>query len=83
MLWEYLDKHDWPWMVPVNGAGPNCGILSNALERGYGITPITEHFEAVTAIKVILGHPELAAKELRSGVSDLDGSSHDFIDKNL
>ena len=83
MLWEYLVKNDWPWMVPVNGAGPNCGILSNALERGYGITPITEHFEAVTAIKVVLGHPDLATQEISSGVSELDASGDDFIDKTF
>ena len=36
--------------MPVTGAGPNCSLLANALERGYGITPPTDHFGAVTRL---------------------------------
>lgn len=53
-LANFLDKEQHPYMVPVTGAGPVCSILGNALERGYGITPITDHFAAVTSIEVVL-----------------------------
>ena len=41
-------------MVPVTGAGPTCSLVGNALERGYGITPYTDHFGAVTDIEAVL-----------------------------
>jgi 4-cresol dehydrogenase (hydroxylating) flavoprotein subunit len=80
-LCDYLKEHNWPWMTPVTGAGPNCSILANALERGYGITPRTDHFEAVTALKAVLPHPELCDQEYCSPISALDASDSDFIDK--
>lgn len=49
-LSEYLINNGHDYMVPVTGAGPDCSILANALERGYGITPYTEHFSSVNAI---------------------------------
>lgn len=70
-------------MVPVTGAGPTCSVLSNALERGYGITPHTDHFYACTALKGFLPHPALCEQEYASAVSALDKTSEDFIDKTF
>ena len=58
-LHDYLNEENWPHMVPVTGAGPSCSLVSNALERGYGITPYTDHFYACNALKAYLPHPEL------------------------
>jgi len=33
-LRDFLDSHEGDYLVPVTGAGPNCSILGNALERG-------------------------------------------------
>jgi 4-cresol dehydrogenase (hydroxylating) flavoprotein subunit len=73
MLAEYLDNRGYNHMVPVTGAGPNCSIVANALERGYGITPHVDHFGAMTDVEAVLadgsiyqsalceaGNPELA-----------------------
>jgi len=54
MLASFLDAGSHPYMVPVTGAGPNCSLLANALERGYGITPHADHFGAVTDIEAVL-----------------------------
>lgn len=35
-------------LVPTTGVGPNGNILGNALDGGYGLTPIADHFEAVS-----------------------------------
>lgn len=35
-------------LVPTTGVGPNGNILGNALDGGYGLTPIVDHFEAVS-----------------------------------
>ena len=83
MLYDYLQENEWPHMVPVTGAGPTCSVLSNALERGYGITPHTDHFYACTALKGYLPHPELCEQEYASAVSALDKTSEDFIDKTF
>jgi 4-cresol dehydrogenase (hydroxylating) len=54
MLAEFLSAGSYPFLVPVTGAGPNAGLVGNALERGYGITPYTDHFGAVTDIEAVL-----------------------------
>ena len=76
-LRDYLDLHQLKYMVPVTGAGPGCSILGNALERGYGITPYTDHFAAVNSIRGFLAD----GTAIRSAVAELDESTDDFIDK--
>lgn len=76
-LREFLDQHDGNYLVPVTGAGPTCSILGNALERGYGITPITDHFAAVTKIEAILPDGTL----YRTPLSELGGSEVDGLFK--
>ena len=54
MLAEYLDARGYPFMVPTSGAGPQASILGNALERGFGITPCTDHAAALTSVEAVL-----------------------------
>ena len=82
-LRTFFDQNGWDYLVPVTGAGPNCGIVSNALERGYGITPHTDHFQACTALKAYLPHPDLCQTEYSSAISEQDASGSDFIDKSF
>jgi FAD/FMN-containing dehydrogenase len=77
MLYDELQRHQLDFMVPVTGAGPSCSILANALERGYGITPFTDHFAAVNSIKGYLADGSF----YQSPISELDSSGDDFIDK--
>lgn len=58
-LARFLDEGGHPFLVPVTGAGPRCSLLGNALERGYGITPHTDHFGAVTDLKAVLADGSL------------------------
>ncbi len=76
-LRHFLNQHQLKFMVPVTGAGPSCSILGNALERGYGITPYTDHFGAVNSIRGVLAD----GTAFRSAVAELDQSQDDFIDK--
>lgn len=76
-LREFLDQQEGDYLVPVTGAGPTCSILGNALERGYGITPITDHFAAVTKIEAILPDGRL----YRTPLSELGGSEVDGLFK--
>lgn len=59
MLAAFLDQGQHPFLVPVTGAGPHCSLLANALERGYGVTPHTDHFAAVTDLKAVLADGSL------------------------
>ncbi len=54
VLADFLDAGNHPFLVPVTGAGPHCSLIGNALERGYGITPLTDHFGAVTDMEAVL-----------------------------
>lgn len=54
MLAEFLARGGHPYMVPTTGAGPTTSLLGNALERGYGVTPYTDHFAAVTDLEAVL-----------------------------
>jgi 4-cresol dehydrogenase (hydroxylating) len=65
MLAEFLETGGHPFLVPVTGAGPSCSLLGNALERGYGVTPHTDHFGAVTDIEAVLADGSVYKSMLR------------------
>jgi 4-cresol dehydrogenase (hydroxylating) len=72
MLTEFLDDGGHNFMVPVTGAGPSCSLIGNALERGYGVTPYTDHFAAVTDLEAILADGSRYRTALReAGGEDL------------
>ncbi len=70
MLAEFLAGGRHPFLVPVHGGGPDCSILGNAVERGYGITPHTDHFGAVMALEAILADGSV----YRSPLAELSGA---------
>tara|TARA_R110000737_G_scaffold123378_1_gene155397 strand:- start:1899 stop:3566 length:1668 start_codon:yes stop_codon:yes gene_type:complete len=67
------------FMVPVTGAGPDCSIVGNAIERGYGITPHSEHYNAVNAIKGFWAN----GRAFQSAIYELDQSKDKFVDKTF
>lgn len=64
-LAEFLDHGQHPYLVPVTGAGPQCSLIGNALERGYGVTPYTDHFAAVTDLEAVLADGRIYQTRLR------------------
>lgn len=76
-LRAFLDAADADYLVPVTGAGPTCSLLGNALERGYGITPFTDHFGAVTSIQAVMADGSL----YRSPLAELGGTKVDQLFK--
>ena len=65
MLADFLDAGNHPYLVPVTGAGPKGGLLGNALERGYGVTPHVDHFGAVTDLEAVLADGSMYRTALR------------------
>ena len=57
-LADYLDAQGLNYLVPTTGVGPNGNLLGNALDGGYGLTPVADHFEALTAIDGFWGNGE-------------------------
>jgi 4-cresol dehydrogenase (hydroxylating) len=73
MLDAYLKQHKHKFLIPVTGAGPDCSLLGNALERGYGITPYADHFGAVTNMEVVLPNGEIYSSMLTNlGGEEID-----------
>ncbi len=73
-LHEYLRKNGHDYMVPTTGAGPTASVLGNAIERGYGITPIEDHFAAVLSLKAVLPDGGI----YRSALHELGG---EYVDR--
>lgn len=72
MLAAFLESGNHPYLVPVTGAGPTCSVLANALERGYGVTPLVDHFSAVTDVEAVLADGTLYRTAIReAGGQDL------------
>jgi len=59
-----LAKTSPQFLVPTTGAGPSGSILGNALERGYGITPLSDHFGALMSLKAVLPDGQTYASPL-------------------
>ena len=72
-LRAYLDANGLPFLCPVSGAGPDCSLIGNALERGYGITPYADHFLAVMAIQAVLPNGSI----YRTPLTELGGVTID------
>lgn len=70
MLADFLRAGGHDFLVPVTGAGPTCSLLANALERGYGITPHTDHFGAVTDLEAVLPDGSVYCTALRESGGD-------------
>lgn len=53
-LYDYLQKQGGTFWMDATGASPNCSIVGNTLERGFGHTPSGDHFSQVCNFEVIL-----------------------------
>lgn len=53
-LATFLMKQNDLYITPTTSTGPDGTILGNAIERGYGLVPIADHFLAVMNIEVVL-----------------------------
>jgi 4-cresol dehydrogenase (hydroxylating) len=63
-LYDYIEDNAHPFFAPVTGSSPQCSLIGNALERGYGITPITDHFQGITEITAVLADGSLYQGQL-------------------
>ncbi len=77
MLSEYLIQKKSKWMTPLTGAGPTGSILGNALEKGFGLNPICDHFLSLISLKVLLPNGEI----YQSSLHDMGAEKSDLVSK--
>src|SRR5581483_642737 len=71
-LARFLDSRRVPFMVPTTGAGPKASIIGNLLERGFGITPLADHFQSLMCLEAVLADGSIYRSSLRSlGLGEL------------
>ena len=58
-LYQYLNKHQTGLMMDPTGSGPNCSVLGNTVERGYGISRYGDHFASLSGMEVVLANGEV------------------------
>ena len=53
-LYEFLQTHGAHLWMDSTGASPQCSLIGNAVERGFGHTPYGDHFAHSCGLEVVL-----------------------------
>jgi 4-cresol dehydrogenase (hydroxylating) flavoprotein subunit len=73
-LYDYLAKNQTGLIMDPTGSGPNCSVLGNTLERGYGISPYGNHFQSLCGMEIVLANGEI----LRTGFGRFQGAKANY-----
>ena len=57
-LFEYLREGQGKFWMDATGSSPECSLIGNAMERGFGHTPAGDHFSNVCGLEVVLPNGE-------------------------
>lgn len=58
-LYDLLRARNSKLWMDATGSSPNCSLIGNAMERGFGHTPYGDHFAQVCALEVVLPNGEI------------------------
>lgn len=53
-LYEFLHAQKSKLWMDATGSSPDCSLIGNAMERGFGHTPYGDHFAQVCALEAVL-----------------------------
>src|ERR1700679_3809166 len=53
-LFRFLGERKSGLWMDATGSSPDCSLIGNAMERGFGHTPYGDHFAQVCALEVVL-----------------------------
>ena len=53
-LYEYLKQRGSRLWMDATGSSPDCSLIGNVMERGFGHTPYGDHFAHVCGLQVVL-----------------------------
>ncbi len=54
-LYQFLPERSSQLWMDATGASPDCSIVGNTMERGFGHTPMGDHCSNVCGLEVVLG----------------------------
>lgn len=57
-LWDYLRQRDSKLWIDATGSSPDCSLIGNAIERGFGHTPYGDHASNVCGFEIVLPNGE-------------------------
>jgi len=69
LLKHLRDKNLRLW-IDATGSSPDCSLIGNAMERGFGHTPYADHFANTCALEVVTGTGDV----LETGYAGLPGA---------
>ena len=58
-LFEYLRARGSKLWMDATGSSPDCSVVGNTMERGFGHTPYSDHFGNACALEVVLPNGEI------------------------
>lgn len=76
-LSDYLKDHQLPLWLDVTGAGPDASVVGNTLERGFGHTPMGDHFHCSACYEVVLADGRI----IKTGFGRYPGARAEFAYK--
>ncbi|HEX4277951.1 MAG TPA: FAD-binding oxidoreductase [Bryobacteraceae bacterium] len=66
-LFAFLRQRQSRLWLDATGSSPDCSLIGNAMERGFGHTPYGEHFANVCGLEAVLANGEV----IRTGFAGL------------
>ncbi len=69
-LFEFLKARKSGLWMDATGASPDCSLIGNTVERGFGHTPYGDHFANTSGLEVVLPNGEI----LQTGFAGLSGA---------
>jgi 4-cresol dehydrogenase (hydroxylating) len=70
-LFEFLRERQSSLWIDVSGSSPDCSLIGNTMERGFGHTPYGDHFAQVCGFEVVLPTGEV----LETGLARFPGAT--------
>lgn len=68
-LYEFLKSRNSKLWIDATGASPECSLLGNTVERGFGHTPYSDHFDHSCNYEVVLPDGQV----IHTGYGDMPG----------
>jgi 4-cresol dehydrogenase (hydroxylating) len=68
-LFGFLAERNSALWMDATGSSPDCSLIGNAMERGFGHTPYGDHFAQVCNLEIVLANGDL----IRTGYGSLEG----------